>query len=610
MFGYVEEVANEVLKKLEEGCTSFVTESQDCKNRAKTLRQEATDLREKAKQAREDAETLRKEAETLRKEAEQLIKDSEQAKKDAQKLREEAAELRRQAAKLTSQAVKLIKQEVYTTDSSGEKVRDTQAEKQNAQQAANLDKQAADLEQQAQQNEKQAEQLDQQAEQNVKDAEQKNKDAEQKDKDAVQLDKDADQMDEDAKVDDLEAGMLETLSGQLAVASSSLEEQLNEMLRTVEETRAALKKSTSLLDFIVNGIVNAIRVIATPPIELITTAISDGITHLVGVSNTVQTIIDGFKTLLGNSLNAVSQTTSALADMLLDEDGSTGNAELVKGVTVSAVQVVEASFNKISQSVNGASVENLTRIDTVKDEAKDLYVQYLNKFNYTEDEKQQFIAKFNELLNNVVLSSKEALSSIPLSANVMAFYNGVDNKIYLNQESAIDAISLTQDVNNGMGTMSPNGTMAYWQYSPETNEFSLKSTENFDSTQGLLLNGYDYDAKMYSGINDASNGLLSKDICGTANSNYTYNNGTYTLESITTSITNHCGINGEQLLCNTYVGENKSLLANKYNEIMGNDNAYNELVGALYEEKMSGNYSSGAKLDSIAFEFEVKAKSI
>ena len=192
----------------------------------------------------------------------------------------------------------------------------------------------------------------------------------------------------------------------------------------------------------------------------------------------------------------------------------------------------------------------------------------------------------------------------------MAFYNGVDNKIYLNQESAIDAISLTQDVNNGMGTMSPNGTMAYWQYSPETNEFSLKSTENFDSTQGLLLNGYDYDAKMYSGINDASNGLLSKDICGTANSNYTYNNGTYTLESITTSITNHCGINGEQLLCNTYVGENKSLLANKYNEIMGNDNAYNELVGALYEEKMSGNYSSGAKLDSIAFEFEVKAKSI
>lgn len=461
MFGYVEEVANEVLKKLEEGCTSFVTESQDCKNRAKTLRQEATDLREKAKQAREDAETLRKEAETLRKEAEQLIKDSEQAKKDAQKLREEAAELRKQAAKLTSQAVKLIKQEVYTTDSSGEKVRDTQAEKQNAQQAANLDKQAADLEQQAQQNEKQAEQLDQQAEQNVKDAEQKNKDAEQKDKDAVQLDKDADQMDEDAKVDDLEAGMLETLSGQLAVASSSLEEQLNEMLRTVEETRAALKKSTSLLDFIVNGIVNAIRVIATPPIELITTAISDGITHLVGVSNTVQTITDGFKTLLGNSLNAVSQTTNALADMLLDEDGSTGNAELVKGVTVSAVQVVEASFNKISQSVNGASVENLTRIDTVKDEAKDLYVQYLNKFNYTEDEKQQFISKFNELLNNVVLSSKEALSSIPLSANVMAFYNGVDNKIYLNQESAIDAISLTQDVNNGMGTMSPNGTMAY-----------------------------------------------------------------------------------------------------------------------------------------------------
>ena len=607
MFGYVEEVANEVLKKLEEGCTNFTTESQDCKNRAATLRQEATELREKAKKAREDAETLRTEAETLRKEAEQLIKDSENAKKDAQKLREEAADLRRQAADLTRQASKLITQKVYTTNSDGEKERDYDAERQNSQQAAQLDKQAANLEQQADQNEKQAEQLDQQAEQFVKDAEQKNKDAEQKDKDAVKLDEDAEKMDEEARIDDIEAGMLDTLSGQLAFASSSLEEQLKEMLKTVEETRAALKKTTSLLDFIVNGIVNAFKAITTPPIKLL----ADAISNVVDIPNIIQTVTDGFKNLLGNSLNVVSGITGGLADMLLDDDEkSTGSAEQVKGVTVSAVQIVGSSFNSTTQTINDATVETATEINKVIDEAKDLYVQYLNKFNYTEEEKQQFVLKFNTVLNNVAVSSKEALSGIPLASNIMASYNGVENKIYLNQESAIDVMSLTQNANNGMGTMAPNGTLAYWQYSPETNEFSLKANENFDSTQGLLLNGYDYGAGIYSGINDASNGLLAKDICGTANNNYTFNNGTYTLENITTSITNHCGINGEQLLCNTYVGENKNLLASKYNEIMGNDNAYNELVGALYEEKMSGSYSSGAKLDSIAFEFETKARNI
>ena len=72
-------------------------------------------------------------------------------------------------------------------------------------------------------------------------------------------------------------------------------------------------------------------------------------------------------------------------------------------------------------------------------------------------------------------------------------------------------------------------------------------------------------------------------------------------------MTKHTDTNGEQLLFETYTGDNKKLFADKYNEIMHDDTAYDRLDSCMLAANQ-GNPDAIAQLNIETEFFERRAK--
>ena len=69
-------------------------------------------------------------------------------------------------------------------------------------------------------------------------------------------------------------------------------------------------------------------------------------------------------------------------------------------------------------------------------------------------------------------------------------------------------------------------------------------------------------------------------------------------------MTKYTGVNGEEVLMKTYTGENKDLFKNVYNEISGNEKAYDAL-DAMMKDSNTRNQMVGTKaLNTVTRNFD------
>ena len=123
---------------------------------------------------------------------------------------------------------------------------------------------------------------------------------------------------------------------------------------------------------------------------------------------------------------------------------------------------------------------------------------------------------------------------------------------------------------------------------PETGEDVLYTGKYEDSPYKLSWKGN------YSGIDEAATEYFARKINGEKWEECAYNSSTDALQKITESMTKYAGINGEELLMQTYTGEDKDLFKNVYNKISGSNGAYDAL-NAMMRDSNTGNKMGGSQ---------------
>ena len=600
MFSFCEDVFNELCTSLENTRQEIITEANDSKSRAETLKQEAVALREQAAELREQAVALREQAKALR--------------AQIPGLREQAAVLyAKQEWKTVTSTV--TNSETGEEETVSETVRDYEAEAANQAQAAALESQANALEVQAAELESQA---------NSKEAEATVKEAE-------------------AIAKEAEAAALESLSSVLTASSEAIGSQINTFKEAKVEVEKATNATTSLLNEGLNLISSSLSAIsnasnfiigdwgnglASNIIENVGTEIKGGIEKLQEMANEV---IDNVKIATTN----VQEFTSEIGNYIMESPLGQAAKEFIDGFTEQNVEsLIDQNRAKLANNIVSAltffgadpefietilgdsvTIELTNSVETfeeAKAEAKRLYVEYINGLDYTDEEKQQLINKFNTAVDNIEVLSDQDMAKLMGNGDsgfiTMAFYNGPLDKAYIRESSKIDVATIIHEVGgHGTGSMIPPEYQGYHYFDEELQRY-VKYEGNFEDADCFLLymSTSDKNGTIYAGIDEATTEYFTRKIYGEVESTSAYNGSTDTLESITESMKEHCGIDGEKLLYETYTGEDKDAFKNVYNEIMGDDTAYDELTNIMYSNNTQGG--SEFTLDVEAFAFDVKCK--
>ena len=241
--------------------------------------------------------------------------------------------------------------------------------------------------------------------------------------------------------------------------------------------------------------------------------------------------------------------------------------------------------------------------EKAKELVKQKYANYIGGMdNLTEEEKQKLIKTFNEKIDNTQVLSDEEYFKLDSDAKegTVAFSNGPQDKVYVREGYANDPSVLMYEVGgHGTGTMGTNE--GYYYKDPETGKDVLYTGNYADSTHALIWKGE------HGGINEAATEYVSRKVNGERWEECAYNPSTDALERITDSMTKHTDTNGEQLLFETYTGDNKKLFADKYNEIMHDDTAYGRLDSCMLAANQ-GNPDAIAHLNIETKTFERRAK--
>ena len=600
MFSFCEDVFNELCTSLENTRQEIITEANDSKSRAETLKQEAVALREQAAELREQAVALREQAKALR--------------AQIPGLREQAAVLyAKQEWKTVTSTV--TNSETGEEETVSETVRDYEAEAANQAQAAALESQANALEVQAAELESQA---------NSKEAEATVKEAE-------------------AIAKEAEAAALESLSSVLTASSEAIGSQINTFKEAKVEVEKATNATTSLLNEGLNLISSSLSAIsdasnfitgnwgnglASNIIENVGTEIKGGIEKLQEMANEIidnvkisTTNVQEFTSEIGNYImeSPLGQKAKEFIDSFSEQNIENlidQNREKLANNIVSALTFFGADPEFI-ETIMGDSVKidltnSVETFEEAKAEAKRLYVEYINGLDYTDEEKQQLINKFNIAVDNIEVLSDQDMAKLMGNGDsgfiTLAFYNGPLDKAYIRESSKIDVATIIHEVGgHGTGSMIPPEYMGYYYFNEETQQYDLYDGTYEDADCFLLyMSASDKNGTIYAGIDEATTEYFTRKIYGEVESTSAYNGSTDTLESITESMKEHCGIDGEKLLYETYTGEDKDAFKNVYNEIMGDDTAYDELTNIMYSNNTQGG--SEFTLDVEAFAFDVKCK--
>ena len=224
--------------------------------------------------------------------------------------------------------------------------------------------------------------------------------------------------------------------------------------------------------------------------------------------------------------------------------------------------------------------------EEAKTEAKEKYAKYVAKLDcYTDEQKQDLINKYNKQIDKaVVLSDEDFFKQLgKYNEGIVAYNNGAQDRVYIREGYANDPSVIIHEV-GGHGTGSMASEAGYYYTNPETGEDVLYTGKYEDSPYKLSWKGN------YSGIDEAATEYFARKINGEKWEECAYNSSTDALQKITESMTKYAGINGEELLMQTYTGEDKDLFKNVYNKISGSNGAYDAL-NAMMRDSNTGNTS-------------------
>lgn len=257
---------------------------------------------------------------------------------------------------------------------------------------------------------------------------------------------------------------------------------------------------------------------------------------------------------------------------------------------INALPTVEKNFSISAATLNGTEKISQMTFEEAKTEAKEKYAKYVAKLDcYTDEQKQDLINKYNKQIDKaVVLSDEDSFKQLgKYNEGIVAYNNGAQDRVYIREGYANDPSVIIHEV-GGHGTGSMASEAGYYYTNPETGEDVLYTGKYEDSPYKLSWKGN------YSGIDEAATEYFARKINGEKWEECAYNSSTDALQKITESMTKYAGINGEELLMQTYTGEDKDLFKNVYNKISGSNGAYDAL-NAMMRDSNTGNKMGGSQ---------------
>lgn len=373
------------------------------------------------------------------------------------------------------------------------------------------------------------------------------------------------------------AANLRTLAGSLKLLAGDIRGFINNWNLAIENSTKAITQSTNLLNDEINSIRSAISAFNFN----IPKEINIG-SWISNIGNNISNIInlDNFNTKIREGLN-----------WLYDEIGKKTGAKISEGFTSGIVGIFDEIIKPFITGANPlknvvvfglgligiytepqidpAYIVEDERIDNAKKEAINLYNEYLNTLNISEEQKEQYRQLFEEKIQNVLVLKNEYFESLPgvRSNTIMGIYTGKSGgkgRGYLKEDSLngenLVNILMHEIGGHGVGTMgqsklAQNGGIYIYDIT-DINKVPNNPRMNIDI-----------------GIEEAVTEYVTGKICKEKNEDCRYKYSVDLLEKMVNSMTKYGICDGDALVYENYVGNDKKLLENKINEILGDDSS-------------------------------------
>ncbi len=389
------------------------------------------------------------------------------------------------------------------------------------------------------------------------------------------------------------AANLRTLAGSLKLLDGDIRGSINNWNLAIENTTKAITQSTNLLNDEINSIRSAISTFNfnVPNVINIGNWISN-------IGNNISNIInlDNFNTKIKEGLN------------WLYEIGKKTGAKISEGFTSGIVGIFDEIIKPFITGANPlknvvvfglgligiytepqidpAYIVEDERIDNAKKEAINLYVEYLNTLNISEEQKKQYRQAFEEKIQKAVVLKNEYFEDIPgVSANTMGIYvgkSGGKGTGYL-KEDALNEKNFVNILIHEIGGHGV-GTMGQWKVTQNGGiyMYDIKDINKVPDNPKMNMDG---------AMDEAVTEYITGKICKEKNEDCGYKYSVNLLEKMIGSMTKYGICDGDALVYETYVGNDKKLLEDKINKIFG-DNCSIEYMN----ETRKLNYSTISKI--------------
>ena len=369
------------------------------------------------------------------------------------------------------------------------------------------------------------------------------------------------------------AASLRTLAGSLKLLAGDMSGSINNWNLAIENSTKAITQSINLLNNEIDSIRSAISAFNIPKEINIGSWISNignNISNIINLDNFNTKIQEGLNWLyeIGKKTGAkISEGfTSGIVGIFNDviKPFITG-ANPLKNVVVFGLGLIGIYTEP---QIDPAYIVEDERIDNAKKEAINLYVEYLNTLNISEEQKEQYRQAFEEKIQKTVVLKNEYFESIPgVGANTMGMYvgkSGGKGTGYLKEDSLngenLVNILIHEVGGHGVGTMgqgkvTQNGGIYIYDIT-DTNKVPDNPKMNLDIA-----------------IDEAVTEYVTGKICKEKNEDCSYKYSVDLLEKMVNSMTKYGICDGDALVYETYVGNDKKLLENKINVILGDDSS-------------------------------------
>ena len=415
-----------------------------------------------------------------------------------------------------------------------------------------------------------------------------------------------------------EAANLAGLAASLRFSAGDLEGALKDLQLAIENSTKAITQSINLLNNEIDSIRSAISAFNFG----IPKEINIG-SWISNIGNNISNIInlDNFNTKIQEGLN------------WLYEIGKKTGAKISEGFTSGIVGIFDEIIKPFITGANPlknvvvfglglmgiytepqidpAYIVEDERIDNAKKEAINLYNEYLNTLNISEEQKEQYRQAFEEKIQNAVVLKNEYFEGLGFGATTMGVYigksggkgTGYIKEDALNGEYLVN-ILIHEVGGHGVGTMgqsklSQNGGIYI---------YDIKDINKVPNN---------FRMNIHAGMEEAVTEYVTGKICKEKNEGCHYNYSVDLLEKMLGSMTKHGICDGDALVYENYVGNDKKLLENKVNEIFGDDSSveymnetiklnYSTISDIMYGANGGSNGFDLNDMNKVAEEFDKK----